>query len=353
MGRGKNGVVSKYLTFAGLESGWAQMARALRLQFEGARYHLCARGNRRERIFADERDCARFVQLLGQSLDRFEVELHAFVLLPNHFHFIARTCRANLSRWMHWLTVAYSVYFNRRHRQSGHLFQGRYKAFLVEEGNYLLGLSRYVHLNPVRGRVLGRGSPKERRARLRAYHWSSYRAYAGLGKEHDFVSQELVLGEFAGGISHAGKLRYRRFVEEGLLREIENPFEAVQWQSVLGSESFAQRVKDKLHSHSHHGREVTAVRRAGRQSDPQKLVARVAAHYGVAASELLRQRVHGWEARNVAMWLVRRRGDLTLREIGSLFGGIDYAAVSQRIRRVEARRHRQKHLSKTCQILNV
>ena len=74
---------------------------------------------------------------------------------------------------------------------------------------------------------------------------------------------------------------------------------------------------------------------------------------GVRTGELLRQRVHGWEARNVAMWLVRRRGDLTLREIGSLFGGIDYAAVSQRIRRVEARMHRQKHLFKTCQILNV
>jgi putative transposase len=329
------------------------MARALRLQFEDALYHLCARGNRRERIFADEKDCARFIELLGQSLDRFEVELHAFVLLPNHFHFIARTRQANLSRWMHWLMVAYTVYFNRRHRQSGHLFQGRYKAFLVEEGDYLLELSRYLHLNPVRGRVLGRGEPKERRGRLRAYGWSSYRRYAGLGKEHDFVSQELVLGEFAGRTSHAARLRYRRFVEAGLLREIENPFAAVQWQSVLGSESFVQRVKDKLNSHTDQRREVTAVRRVGGQGDARKLVARVAAHYDVPVGELFHRRVHGSEARNVAMWLVRRRGDLTLSEIGSLFGGIDYAAVSQRIRRLEARRQREKRLSKTCQILNV
>jgi putative transposase len=329
------------------------MARALRLQFEDALYHLCARGNRRERIFADDRDYARFLALLGQSLGRFTVELHAFVLLPNHFHFLARTRKANLSRWMHWLMVAYSVYFNRRHRQSGHLFQGRYKAFLVEEGNYLLGLSRYLHLNPVRGRVLGKGNPKERRARLRSYSWSSYRGYAGLDKAYDFVSEELVLGEFAGRATHAAKLRYRRFVEEGLLREIENPFEAVQWQSVLGSESFAQKLKEKLNSHSPYAREVTAVRRAARQSDPRKLLARAAAHYGVPVSKLLQERKHGSEARNVAIWLLRQRGDLTLREIGLLFGGIDYAAVSQRIRRVEVRLRRDKHLAKTCQILNV
>jgi hypothetical protein len=253
---------------------------------------------------------------------------------------------------MHWLMVAYSVYFNRRHRQSGHLFQGRYKAFLVEEGNYLLGLSRYLHLNPVRGRVLGRGDPKERRARLRAYRWSSYRHYAGLGKGHDFVTEELVLGEFVGQATQRAKLRYRRFVEEGLLREMENPFEAVQWQTVLGSESFVQRVKDKLNSHAHHGREVTAVRHASRPRNPRQLMARVAEYYSVPTNKLL-EPAHGSEARNVAMWLLRRRGELTLREIGLLFGGIDYAAVSQRIRRVEARLRREKHLAKTCQILNV
>ena len=124
-------------------------------------------------------------------------------------------------------------------------------------------------------------------------------------------------------------------------------------QSVLGSESFAQKLKDKLNSHSPHAREVTAVRRAARQSDPRKLLARAAAHYGVPVSKLLQERKHGSEARNVAIWLLRQCGDLTLREIGLLFGGMDYAAVSQRIRRVEVRLRREKHLAKTCQILNV
>ena len=145
------------------------MARALRVEFEGALYHICARGNRRERIFGGEKDYVLFERLMAESVARFESEVYAYVLLPNHFHLLARTRRANLSRWMHWLLVAYSVSFNLRHRSSGHLFQGRYKSFLVEEGQYLLGLSRYIHLNPVRGRVLGVGNPKSIFARYAKY----------------------------------------------------------------------------------------------------------------------------------------------------------------------------------------
>src|SRR6266487_2654157 len=149
------------------------------------------------------------------------------VLRRNHFHLVAQTHRPNLRRWMHWLLVSYTVYFNRRHRLSGHLFQGRYKSFLVQEGDYLLGLSRYVHLNPVRGVSLGRGTPVEGRKRLRAFKWSSYAGYAGLGRPFPFVEEEMVLGELRGP-KRAERLRYRRFVEEGLVREVKNPFEAVR-----------------------------------------------------------------------------------------------------------------------------
>jgi len=329
------------------------MARALRLEFEGALYHLCARGNRRERIFADEKDCLRFLALLKESLGRYEVEIHAYVLLPNHFHLLARTPKANLSRWMHWLMGAYSISFNRRHKKSGHLFQGRYKSFLVEGGNYLLGLSLYLHLNPVRGRVIGAGDPKERRRRLRAYRWSSYRGYAGLGKRDDFLSEELVLGELGGRNLKQGKLRYRRFVEEGLLREIENPFEAVQWQMVLGSESLLQKVKDKVRLRSDHQREVTGLRHPSNTSEPKRVVARVASHYGISVNRLLGESAYGSEARNVAIWLAWQNSGLTLREIGSMFAGMDYAAVSQRIRRSQKCAQRDKKLKRTVEMLNV
>src|SRR5437870_11774032 len=169
------------------------MARPLRIEFEDALYHLCARGNERQKIFRDERDQAQFAELLERSRARYDVAVLAFVLMGNHFHLVAQTHRPNLGRWMHWLLVSYTVFFNRRHRSSGHLFQGRYKSFLVQEGEYLLGLSRYVHLNPVRGVSLGRGDPSQRRARLRRFKWSSYGGYAGLGRPLPFVEEEMVL----------------------------------------------------------------------------------------------------------------------------------------------------------------
>src|SRR2546423_7334566 len=205
------------------------MARALRIEFEDALYHVCARGNDRGDIFRTDADRARFVQLLEHSAQRFTGEILCFVLMGNHFHLVVRTRCPNLSRWMHWLIVSYSVYFNRRHHRSGHLFQGRYKSFLVEDGEYLLALSRYVHLNPVRGSYLGRGTPAERRKRLRAFKWNSYPGYAGLTKSFPLVEEMTVLDQLAGG-TRAARLNYRRFVEEGLISEIENPFEAVQWQ---------------------------------------------------------------------------------------------------------------------------
>src|SRR5437016_13122711 len=158
------------------------MARPLRIEFEGAFYHVCGRGNARQSIFANDGDRTKFLQLLIESIERYDVALHAYVLMGNHYHLIAETRRANLGRWMHWLTTAYTVYFNRRHRRAGHLFQGRYKSIVVDAEGYLLSLSRYVHLNPVRGKVMGRGDPVERRKQLRGWRWSSYRRYGGLAK---------------------------------------------------------------------------------------------------------------------------------------------------------------------------
>src|SRR6266446_439609 len=309
------------------------MARPLRVEFEGALYHLTGRGNARERIFSDDKDCARFVELLGQSLERYDVALQAYVLMGNHYHLIAETHRANLGRWMHWLSTAYTVYFNRRHRLVGHLFQGRYKSIVVEAEGYLLSLSRYVHLNPVRGKVIGRGDPVERRKRLRQWCWSSYRGYSGLAKPEPWVEQERVLGEI-GGKAKERPLRYRRFVEEGLLREIESPLEAVQWQTVLGREHFLQRLKDHLErkGQTRH-REVPALRQLRRRADAHTILGGVARAYGCSKKELLERGTRGNEARAVAMALVWDRCGLSLREMGELFGGAGYTAVAQMIRR--------------------
>ncbi len=314
------------------------MARPLRIEFEDALYHLCARGNERQKIFRDEGDHKHFLELLERSCARYDVSFLGFVLMGNHFHLIAQTRRANLSRWMHWLMVSYTVYFNWRHRRSGHLFQGRFKSFLVEsdQGDYLLGLSRYVHLNPVRGKMLGRGTPAERRERLRSYRWSSYPGYAGLRKQFKFLEETPILGEMAGS-GRSRRLFYRRFVEEGLLREIESPSEMIQWQMVLGSEAFARRIRDRLRGKEKERGEITALRRGAPPADSLGIIKKVAKHYGVpVASILKRTGGYGLGARNVAMWLVWEKCGMSLREVGELFGGLKYSAVAQRIRRLKA-----------------
>ena len=308
------------------------MARPLRVEFEDAIYHLCTRGNARQRIFWDDRDRIRFLELLEESRRRFDAAVFCFVLMGNHVHLMAQTHRPNLGRWMHWLNVSYTTYFNRRHKSSGHLFQGRYKSFLVEEGDYLLSLSRYIHLNPVRGVSLGRGTPTEKRQRLRRFKWSSYPGYTGLTRPYPFVEEEMVLGEL-GGARKGERVRYRRFVEEGLVREVENPFAAVRWQAVLGEESFVQKVRDRVRGLHKERREITSLRKATPSMEPAKVLNKVAKKYELDPKRLLARGERGLHARNVAMWMIWETGTKSLREIGELFGGLDYAAVAQRIRR--------------------
>jgi putative transposase len=327
------------------------MARPLRIEFEGALYHLTGRGNARQRVFADEKDCAKFVQLLGESLERYDVALHGYVLMGNHYHLIAETRQANLGRWMHWLTTAYTVYFNRRHKRAGHLFQGRYKSIVVEAEGYLLSLSRYVHLNPVRGKVIGRGDPVERRKRLRSWRWSSYRGYSGLARAESWVTQERVLGEI-GGAAKERRLRYRRFVEEGLLREIENPLEAVRWQTALGREHFVQRLRDHVERKAQAHREVPALRQLRRRSEAQSILDCVAQAYGCSKKELLERGKRGNEARAVAMVLVWDCCGMSLREIGELFGGAGYTAVAQMIGRTREKNQKGELNFKVAELVD-
>jgi REP element-mobilizing transposase RayT len=187
------------------------MPRLLRLEQAGAWYHVTARGNEQRSIYRDERDRRHFLELLPEWLDRFRVRLYAYVLMDNHYHLLLMTQDANLSRAMQWLNTNYSGWFNRRHRRAGHLFQGRFKAVVVEPESWALGLSRYVHLNPVRVKRLGLDKAAQRAQRegagglpdprlisqrleqLRQHRWSSYRAYGGWEKPPAWLECETVL----------------------------------------------------------------------------------------------------------------------------------------------------------------
>ena len=185
------------------------MARPLRIEFEGATYHVTVRGNARRKIFLDDRDRERFLRRLAESVETYSAGIHAYCLMPNHFHLVLGTPRGNLARFMQSLQTGYAVYFNLRHHRSGHMTQGRYGARLVESEVCLLALSRYVHLNPVRVKTIACLSPTEQVRYLQSYRWSSYRAYIGRTQPEAFVTYGTILRESPGGRGPR-HVRYRR-----------------------------------------------------------------------------------------------------------------------------------------------
>ena len=163
------------------------MARKLRLQYEGAIYHITVRGNGRRRIFHDDSDRERLLWRISESADLYEVRIYLFCLMDNHFHLVVETPRANISRFMQSVLTGYSVYYNLKRNSCGHVLQGRYGAEVVEGNKYLLSLSRYVHLNPVCTREYKNKSIREKVTCLRAYKWSSYRGYTDKRRRFDFI----------------------------------------------------------------------------------------------------------------------------------------------------------------------
>lgn len=181
------------------------MARPLRLEFRGALYHVTSRGDGQEAIYTDDTDRERCLDVLAGTVERFNWRVHAYCLMGNHYHLLVETPEANLAQGMRHLNGVYTQRFNRRHRRAGHVFQGRYKAILVQKDSYLLELSRYIVLNPLRARMV---------KRVPDWPWSSYRATAGLALAPNWLDTDWILSAFGQRKSHA-RARYRAFVAEG------------------------------------------------------------------------------------------------------------------------------------------
>ena len=221
------------------------MSRALRIEYCGAWYHFTCRGNARASIFQDDKDRQEFLSILADSLKKYQVTLHCFVLMKNHFHLLLETPHGNLKQFAQRFNTTYTVYFNRRHKRVGHLYQGRYKAILIEKEAYLLELSRYIHLNPVKILKIRKLSISEQINYLRDYRWSSYLGYGFLRRQAEFVFYNAVLLDF-GGYCKSGRKGYRGFVEEGILGKIPSPFEDLKGQVVLGDAKFIDWIYEEV-----------------------------------------------------------------------------------------------------------
>ena len=305
------------------------MARPLRIAFEGAFYHVAARGNERKKIFLSPRDYDKFLSYLMEAVEKYGAILHAFVLMANHYHLIVETPKANLSAFMHSLNSAYTTYFNIKRKRAGHLFQGRYKALLIDVDNYLLELSRYIHLNPVRAGITEK--PEE-------YRYSSYRAYI-FPKEETLIFRELLWSRVARE-REGGPRSYRKFVENGLREMPGNPFEKVYGGVILGGKRFIKEVLQRLDGQGFQKREISHRRALRSTTAIDEIVDLVCKQFKVS-----KERVQSsFPYKGYAVYLSRKHTPLSNTEIGSYFGGISYSAVTKIGTRIKERMRKDRKL---------
>lgn len=277
------------------------MARPLRMEFAGALYHVTSRGDGREDIYRDKTDRKVFYAVLGEVCAQFNWRVHAECQMTNHYHILVETPDANLARGMRQLNGVYTQRFNRHHHGVGHVFQGRYKAIVVQKEAYLLELARYVVLNPVRAGIVRSATD---------WPWSSYRATAGLAEPPAWLQTDWLLSAFGSRRGTAAK-RYRAFVAAG--KGQPSPWEETRSQIYLGSEAFVDALQAR---HLPDG-DLSEVPTSQRRAPPRSL-----RHY---------QRHHG--DRDQAIFEAYASGGYSLKEIGDHFG-LHYSRISRIVRRL-------------------
>ena len=276
------------------------MSRPLRLEIPGGLYHVTSRGDRREDIYHDDTDRLAWLSVLGQTCERYNWRIHAWCQMSNHYHLIIETVEGNLSAGMRHVNGVYTQAVNRRHDRSGHVYQGRYKSILVERDSYLLELSRYVVLNPVRAAMV---------KNARQWKWSSYHAMIGTEPRPEWLETDWLLGQFGSQRTRQIE-RYVEFVQEG----VRGPrvWQQLKGQVFLGNDLFVETMRNRLESNAKLvTKEILRIqRRALAQSLAYYHEEFVDAKQGMAAAYAT--------------------GDYTLQAVADAFG-VHYSTVSRAI----------------------
>jgi len=211
------------------------MARPLRLEFPFAVYHVTSRGNARADIFVDDNDRQAFLDAIASVVLRYNWICHAYCLMGNHYHLVIETPDANLSHGMRQLNGTYTQTVNKRHNRAGHIFQGRFRAVVVQKDSHLLELSRYVVLNPVRAGIVT--SPEQ-------WRWSSYPATQGISDQASFLNYHWILSQF-GSTKTEARGKYKDFVKDGV-RDCASPWMSLKGQLILGTEAFVSSMQELI-----------------------------------------------------------------------------------------------------------
>lgn len=280
------------------------MARPLRIEYAGALYHVTSRGDRREDIYLDDEDRLIWLQILAQTCSRFNWRCHAWCQMDNHYHILIETIEGNLSQGMRQLNGVYTQKSNRRHGRVGHVFQGRYKAILVQKDSYLLELSRYIVLNPIRAHMV---------KNVRDWKWSSYHAMIGKKAVPEYLETSGILACFSKQKKRAiGK--YIDFVRAGV--GLSSVWDNLKFQAYLGEDDFVEDMHNKLDDSGKETlKEGTRIQR--------RPMAKTLAWYKKNA-----------ESSKKAMALAYLSGDYSMKEIAKYYG-VHYSTVSRAVKSYE------------------
>jgi len=283
------------------------------------------RGRRHEAIFLDSKDYQTFIDLLKAVSDMFKAQIAAYALMPNHYHLLLRTPEANINRIMRHVGGIYTQIFNRRHGHDGQLFRGRYKAILVDESEYLLGLVRYIHRNPLKAGMV---------KALEDYKWTSHHGYLSDAEAWEWLYREPVLKEFSSQLSTARK-GYLRYMARDDDEKVEQVFARLNLPAILGGKEFVQIIKDRFFQ-AKTNREVPTARHLA--PTKREVLDAVLSTYNVQESTLsVSRRGSTNEPRDVAMHLLRTLCGHTLQQITDFLSVRTYSTVSTTLTRVERR----------------
>jgi len=306
------------------------MTRPLRINFENAVYHVIARGNRKEKIFYSDEDKKIFQKKMNKTFQKYGFICYSYCLMDNHYHLFLKTPKANLSQGMHYLNASYANYFSAKYRLSGPLFQGRYKSILVDQDQYALVLSAYIHLNPYRAQIKD----------WIDYPASSLLDYSSKRKPLiENLNTQFILQQFHPQLTHARQL-YLQYLNDNL--NLKYPKEEIRYSIALGSETFLKRIEQYISSYGK-DREIQATNSI-LQSSPEKMITLVSNTFQISPEDILAKR-RGNNYRVLALYLIKNYTSSSLKEIGKIFS-MDYTAVSQAARRFEEKISKDKSLKK-------
>ncbi len=311
------------------------MTRPLRIEYEGAFYHVLSRGNERKEIFRDDKDRSLFKEILREMSARFSVDIFAYVLMGNHYHLLLRTNRANISKSIQWLGVTYTRRFNISHRRSGHLFQGRFKSFLIENDNYLLILSCYIHRNPLRAGIV---------RRLVDYQWSSYKIYAYEKPSPDWLMTDVLLAQIPGRDKSRG---YKEMVQD-YSKEEKRIWEDLRHGLLFGSKEYCDHIKSKYISKKKPDVEIPQKRLILREGDLNTTIRKAASALECNISSLINpKRISGLDKdkRDILIYLLWNTGLYRNYEIAKIFN-ISYSSVSKQVSNIKLKLRKESHLKK-------